>query len=162
MVPLSDWAHAFLHERRHATLGTLDGDGTVHLTPVWYVFADDQLFVGSSSSSRKVKNVIARPTATLVVDLRQPGIERWVSGSGPVTVLRGAESQRINAAIQERYLTAEALRDPRVGPPLAAGDDVTIAIRPVKWRSWAAGDLDAQFFGGLLTATPERWFRRLD
>src|SRR4030095_11024957 len=88
MGGLRDWARTLLKQRRYATLATQDADGSFHLTPVWYLFQDEQLFVGAASSSRKVRNAIARPTASLVVDVRQPGAERWVAGAGPVTILR--------------------------------------------------------------------------
>jgi PPOX class probable F420-dependent enzyme len=162
MARLSQWARELLESRRHAVLATQNEDGSIHQTPVWYLFRDEQLFVGSASSSRKVKNITARPTASLVVDVRTPGRERWVSGAGPVTIVRGKESQTINAAIQQRYLTAEALSHPQIGPGFAAGDDVTLAIAPAVWRSWASADLDAQYFGGILSATPEKWFRPVD
>jgi PPOX class probable F420-dependent enzyme len=162
MAELTEWARSLLQGRHYATLATQDADGSLHLTPVWYLYGGGELFVGAPSWSRKVRNAVARPTASLVVDVRRPGAERWVSGAGPVTILRGEESRRLNAAIQERYLTAEALRDPRVGPGFAAADDVTMRIGPVRWRSWAAADLDAQFFGGILSATPEKWFLPVD
>jgi len=162
MAALSDWARALLEGRHYATLATKDADGSLHQTPVWYIFRDEQLFVGTSSFSRKFRNVVARPTASLVVDVRTPGKERWVSASGPVTILRGDESRAIVASIQQRYLTAEALSDPKVGPIFAAADDVTLCLRPATWRSWAAADLDAQFFGGLLAASPGKWFRPVD
>jgi F420H(2)-dependent biliverdin reductase len=162
MSALTDWARTLLGGRHYATLATLDADGSSHLTPVWYLFRDNQLFVAAASMSRKVKNVEATPTASLLVDLRTPGAERWVSGAGPVTLLRGAPSRAIVAAIQERYLTADALADPIVGPGFAGADDVVICIRPATWRSWAAADLDAQFFSGLLGASPGKWFRPVD
>ena len=162
MAGLSDWARTLLEGRHYAVLATQDSDGSLHQTPVWYLLRDNLLFVGCPSSSRKARNVAARPTASLVVDVRKPGAECWVAGTGPVTMLRGEESQKIVRAIQERYLTAEALADPRIGPGFAAADDMTLAIRPAKWRSWRAADLDAQFFGGLLSATPEKWFRPVD
>jgi PPOX class probable F420-dependent enzyme len=162
MVGLNDWARKFLDGRRHAVLATHNQDGSIHQTPVWYMLRDGELFVGSASFSRKVKNVAARPAASLVVDARIPGLERWVSAAGPVTILRGEQSQTINAAIQQRYLTPEALNHPQIGPGFAAGDDVTLRIAPTKWLSWASTDVDAQFFGGLLTATPEKWFRPVD
>ena len=162
MAGLPDWGKTLLDGRHYAMLATQDGDGSVHLTPVWYLFRDGELYVGAPSMSRKVRNVAARPTASLAVDVRTPGSERWVSAAGPVTLLRGEDSQKLNAAIQERYLTADALADPRVGPGFAAADDVTLRIHPAKWRSWAAVDLDAQFFGGILSAEPARWFRPID
>ena len=162
MAELSDWARALLEGRHYATLATEDTEGSLHQTPVWYIFRGEQLFVGTNSFTRKFRNVVARPTASLVVDARTPGKERWVSGSGPVTILRGDESRAIVASIQQRYLTAEALRDPKVGPIFAAADDVTLCIRPATWRSSTATDLDAQFFGGLLAASPDKWFRPVD
>ena len=162
MAGLSDWARTLLQQRRYATLATQDDDGSLHLTPVWYLFQDEQLFVGASSSSRKVRNAAARPTASLLVDVRQPGAERWVSGAGPVTILHGDDARRASALILERYLTTEALHDPKVGPVFAAADDVVLSIRPEKWRAWTAEDLDAKFFGGILGPAPERWFRPVD
>ena len=162
MAGLNEWARTLLEGRRHAMLATQNDDGTIHQTPVWYLFRDEQLFVGSASFSRKVKNIVARPTASLVIDVRSPGRERWVSGAGPVTILRGEDSQTINSAIQQRYLTPDALGHPQIGPGFAAADDVTLCIKPSAWRSWASADLDVQFFGGLLSATPEKWFRPVD
>ncbi len=162
MAALTDWARQLLDERHHAVLGTQDADGLIHLTPVWYLFRDGQLFVGTASSSRKGTNAAARPTASLVVEIREPGRERWVAGAGPVTILRGDEARSINAAIQERYLTREAMTDPAIAPAFAAADDITLCIRPTAWRSWSAADMDAQFFGGVLSANPGKWFRPLD
>ena len=162
MAGLADWAKRLLDGRRHAVLATRDEDGAAHLTPVWYLFSGGELFVGCNSASRKVRNAAARPTASMVVEIRDPGTECWVSGAGPVSILRGEESQKINAIIVERYLTPEALADPRIGPAFAAVDDVTLRIRPTTWRSWASGDVDKQFFGGILGASPKKWFRTLD
>jgi F420H(2)-dependent biliverdin reductase len=162
MSGMPEWATQFLDERRHATIATSDADGSPHVVPVWYVYRDGRLCVGTQSSSRKAKNATARPTATLLVDGREPGAERWVSGTGPVTIIRGDEAKAIVAAIHERYLTAAARSDPRVGGALAAVDDVVIAIRPVRWRAWASADMDAAFFGGMLGAQRDRLFRKLD
>jgi PPOX class probable F420-dependent enzyme len=162
MAGLNEWAKTLLEGRHYAMLATLDADGGPHLTPVWYLFREGQMFVGCPSRSRKARNAAARPTASIVVDVRKPGAERWVAGSGPVAILRGDEARKLNAAIQERYLTEDALRDPRVGPGFAAADDVTLRISPSRWRSWNSADLDAQFFGGLLSATPQKWFRPVD
>jgi PPOX class probable F420-dependent enzyme len=159
MAGLNDWARTLLDGRRHAVLATQNDDGSIHQAPVWYLFRDEQLFVASASVTRKVKNIAARPTASLVVDVRTPGRERWVSGAGPVTILRGNESHTINAAIHQRYLTPEALNHPQIGPGFAAADDVTLCIHPTAWRSWASADVDAQFFGGMLSANSTKWFR---
>src|SRR6266545_3765043 len=77
---------------------------------------------------------------------------------GPVELLRGDEAREINARIRRRYLTPEALGDERIEPVFAAADDVTIRLTPDEWRAWDSKDLDAAAFGGIIGATPERWF----
>jgi PPOX class probable F420-dependent enzyme len=158
MPNLSDELQALLTETRYATLATHDPDGLIHLTPVWFLFDEARFYFESYSGSRKIKNLQRRPELSVVVDGRQAGRERWVSAAGKADILRGEEAQRVNERIRARYLTEEALGDSRIGPAFAAADDVTIRLAPKRWRSWAARDLDEQFFGGILGATPERWF----
>jgi PPOX class probable F420-dependent enzyme len=138
---------AFLGERRYAVLATHDPDGGIHLTPIWFLFEEDRFHFACSSRSRKVKNLERRAAASVVVEARRPGQERWVSASGSVAVLRGDEAQAINARIRRRYLTPEALGGP-IDATLAASDDVTVRLTPTGWRSWAAE----------IGETPERWF----
>ncbi len=162
MPDTPEWIEAFLQGRRYAVLASQNDDGSIHLTPVWYLFEDGQLFVETSATSRKARNVLARPTASLLVDVRIPGSERWVSASGSVQVLRGEASRALNDRILRRYLTKEALQHPTVGPVMAAADDVTICLRPAQWRSWDAKTFDTRFFGGILAETPQKWFLPLD
>ncbi|MGB6501388.1 MAG: pyridoxamine 5'-phosphate oxidase family protein, partial [Thermoplasmata archaeon] len=126
--------------------------------PVWFLFDHDRFYIESASTSRKVENLRHTPAASIRVDARQPGMDRWVSASGTADILSGSEAEEINASILRRYLTPEAIGDARIGPAFAAADDVTIRLTPTAWRSWSARDLDERFFGGILSQTPERWF----
>jgi len=162
MPALREWAREVLNGRRYATLATSNEDGSIHTTPVWYVFENGNLYVGSPSVSRKARNAAARPNATMLVEIRKPGSHCWVSASGSIEILTGDESREINSRILPRYLTEEAIADPRVGPAFAAADDITLCLRPESWRSWDSRELDRQFFGGLLGADPEKWFRPVE
>jgi PPOX class probable F420-dependent enzyme len=163
MAQLNDSMRAFLNGRHYATLATRNADGSMHLTPVWYLFEDDRLFVETAAADRKVRNILARPAASLLVDSRrQPGAERWVSAAGAAEVIRGERSTALNAKIQRRYLTPAGLEEPRVGPVLAAASEVTIGLTPHTWRAFDLKRFDEQFFGGILGRTPERWFLPLD
>jgi PPOX class probable F420-dependent enzyme len=155
---LTDEHRELLAERRYAVLATHDTDGTIHLTPVWFLFEGDRFYIESSSASRKIENLRHRPNASITVDVRRPGLDRWVSASGTVDILEGDEAASINASIVRRYLTREAIEDPRIGPAFVAADDVTIRVTPTRWRSWSAYDLDERYFGGILGQDPERWF----
>ena len=151
MDALTDKLRSFLAERRYAVLASHDSDGGIHLTPIWFLFEDDRFYFASSSGSRKVKNVERSSSASVVVDAREPGRERWVSASGPVEILRRDEARLINARIRLRYLAPKALDGP-IEAALAASDDVTLMLAPTAWRSWAAE----------IGESPERWFLAVD
>jgi len=87
--------HDLLRGRYIATLGTENTDGTIHLTAVWYLFEDGCLFIATSSKTRKARNVVARPKASLMVDARKPGTERGVTAAGRVELISGGESKSV-------------------------------------------------------------------
>jgi PPOX class probable F420-dependent enzyme len=151
MAELTDELRSFLGERRYAVLATHDPDGRIHMTPIWFLFEDDRFYFASSSGSRKVKNVERSFSASVVVDSRDPGRERWVSSSGPVGILRDGEAQSINARIRRRYLAPKTLDGP-IEAALAASDDVTLRLAPTTWRAWTAE----------VGESPERWFLAID
>jgi len=143
-----------LQKRLIATLGTENADRSIHMTAVWYLFEGGRLFVATYSKARKARNVQARPSASLMVDVRRPGAERGITAAGSAKVIRGSQSQEINQRIHRRYLSEGALSDPRIGPVFASFDDVTIELTPASWISWDMAALDAQAFGGRLGGTP--------
>ena len=151
MGELTDELRSFLGERRYAVLATHDPDGGIRLTPIWFLFEDDRVYFASSSGSRKVKNLERSALASVVVDAREPGRERWVSASGEVEILRDVEAQSINARIHRRYLAPTALDGP-IEAALAASDDVTLRLAPTAWRSWSAE----------IGESPEQWFLTVD
>jgi PPOX class probable F420-dependent enzyme len=162
IAKLNDSMRELLNGRHYATLATLNEDGSVHMTPVWYLFEDDRFFVESGAAGRKVRNILARPRATIMVDIRKLGSERWVSGSGAAEAIRGDQAKEISAKIHQRYMTKAALEDPTIGPAMAAAGEVVISLKPESWGSWELKNLDDQYFGGILGKTPEKWFLPLD
>ncbi|MGH9546848.1 MAG: pyridoxamine 5'-phosphate oxidase family protein [Terriglobales bacterium] len=144
----------FLRGRYIATLGTENPGGTIHLTAVWYLFEDGHLFIATSSKSRKARNLVARPKASLMVDARKPGAERGVTAAGRVEMVSGDPSREINRRIHSRYMSPAAMSDPQVGPVFASFDDVTLRLTPISWTTWDMAVLDAQALGGRLGGTP--------
>lgn len=103
---LSDVAVGILERGRHAILGTINPDGSAHLAPLLYLHDAGQLYVATSASTRKARNVGARPTATVLVQDPAAGGEAWVSGSGRAELLRGTRARELGGRIRARYLTA--------------------------------------------------------
>src|SRR4029077_12778467 len=121
---------------------------------VWYLFEKGNLYVATSSRTRKAVNVKERAKASLMVDARKPGTERGVTATGTAELITGDQSREINHRLHSRYLSAAALSDPHVGPVFAAFDDVTLKLTPASWISWDMAALDTQVLGGRLGKTP--------
>lgn len=147
MSDLPQYALDILNGRRIATLATYNRDGDIHLTALWFLFQDGQLYLPTSSKSRKVHNIAARPRAALIVETRRPGFEQGVTARGAATVLRGDEATPFSHQIHERYLTPKALADPRISAFFTSYDDVVIRLTPASWSFWDMGPLNTEFFG---------------
>ena len=150
MPPLNDELRAFLADRRYATVATNDANGGIHLTPVWFLFEDDRFLFESFSGSGKVRNLERNPRRS------------WPTRASPETnvgcpLRDGRHSSRVRRR-RRRTQGAGSV----TGPVFAAADDVTLRLTPKRWQSWAARDLDQQYFGRILGQTPERWFLPLE
>ncbi|HEX9865462.1 MAG TPA: pyridoxamine 5'-phosphate oxidase family protein [Acidimicrobiia bacterium] len=143
----------------NAVLATINDDGSPHLTELLFLLDEaDRVLLPTPHSTRKVRNVKARPVAT-VFFYEQPG---WVSCTGNVEVLEGAEAAAANQRNRDRLLTPEGHQT--MGRLLAAHEDNTIVVTPTKWLSWNSnavipaitalgGDVDAH--------PPNTWFKDL-
>lgn len=154
---LTDGMREFLERQPFATLATHNPDGSIHVVPLSYLFEDGQFFLATSSSSRKARNLAARPGATVTVDDRNT--LEWVSATGTVELIRGQRSREINARLYRQSWTEAGLET--VGPLLERTEDVTIAITPRRWSAW---DIQSTFFAALQDAgvpldNAESWFR---
>jgi len=143
-------AEEILTGRLIASLGTENEDGSIHLTAVWYLFEGGCLYVATSSRSRKARNVLSRPKASLMVDTRTPASERGLVGVCTAEVIRGESSKQINARIHRRYMSEAAMADPRAGGTMAAMDDITLKLTPTGWYTWDMRVLDDALFGGTM------------
>ncbi len=143
-----------LQGRYIASLATENDDGSIHLTAVWYLYEDGAFFVATHSGSRKARNVLARPKASLMVDTRRTQMERGITAICMVEVLSGEKSRALNHRIHGRYMSEAAMADPRVGPVMGSLDDVTLRLVPQRWITWDMAALDAQAFGGVFSRTP--------
>jgi hypothetical protein len=59
---------AFLNQPRIARLGTLNEDGTIHLTPIYFKYENGEFILGTQERSRRVRNIKRNSNVTLLVD----------------------------------------------------------------------------------------------
>ena len=155
MLSISDSAASELLNGRYiATLATLKPGGLIHMVAVWYWSDGNKLYVATFSQSRKARNVQTNPKVSLMVDARDPADSRGVTVMGTGRLLSGAAAVEKIKRIHQRYLSAEALADPSVGPVFAGLDDVAIEITPESVVYWSMRQTDEQFFGGAMGKHP--------
>jgi nitroimidazol reductase NimA-like FMN-containing flavoprotein (pyridoxamine 5'-phosphate oxidase superfamily) len=133
--PTADEIAEVLAQRVTATVGTLNEDGSVHLAYVIFLHEDDRLFFETSSVTRKARNVVSRPQATLLVQgSASTGRNLMVAAEGIARVLEGSKANAINHRLRRKYVKDDALDaiDRAWGPV----DDIAIEITPVRWRTF--------------------------
>jgi PPOX class probable F420-dependent enzyme len=149
MAELDDVALKILSGRRVAALATQNLDGSIHLTAVWYLYKDGNIYVATGSNSRKLRNIESHPFASVMIDTRKPGFEYGLTASGPATAIRGDEAKALCKAIHEKYMTEKARGDPEMSI-FFTYDDVVIRLSPQSWTSWDMGQVNNQFLQGKL------------
>ena len=140
-----------LGERRIASVATIDADGAPHLTSVWFLFEEGQLFLAIPSTSVKARNLMHNSGIAVMIDSRVSFEESGLTAIGVAELLSGEEAVPIVRRLHEKYLTNEALADPQVGAVFAAMDDIAVRVNPIRWISWDMSELDEHVFGGAMT-----------
>ncbi|MCP5151464.1 MAG: TIGR03668 family PPOX class F420-dependent oxidoreductase [Ectothiorhodospiraceae bacterium] len=111
---LSAVQRRFLDSRRVAHLATADAAAVPHVVPVCFAVEGASLYVtidakpkrGDPRALRRLRNLEARPVASLVADRYDDDWTRlaWVMVRGPVDILdSGAEHDRAQASLRARY-----------------------------------------------------------
>lgn len=155
MASMSDALVKQLLEGRYiASFATNYPNGSIHMVAVWFWFDGKEIYIATSSRSRKARNLEVNPNATLMIDSRDPVASCGVTVTGSIAVLRDETSRKYNAEIHRKYLSETAIADPKVGPAFAAWDDVTVRLTPASLITWDMRQSDLHVFGGAFKNNP--------
>jgi hypothetical protein len=154
---LSDDLRRRLMQKRMVTLGTVNPDGSPHLTLLQFSLSESgRMFLPVPQTTRKVKNILDRPQVTALVELESG----WVSCTGHARIMQGPEAADLNRKVYERLMT-EAGRA-TIGRYLEAHEDSTIEITPTKWLSWQMNGMMGWFEEqGIDLGNPGEWMKDL-
>lgn len=100
-MQLNEVQCAFLDEVRYAVVATLNADGSIQQTVVWYIREGDNIRFSMGAGSVKARNMRRNPTATLTVE---DGV-RYLTVSGEALVEPADNELRLRLA--QRYLGPE-------------------------------------------------------
>jgi PPOX class probable F420-dependent enzyme len=125
LIQLTESQHAFLDEVRYAVAGTLNADGSIQQTVVWFLCEGDELRFSAGAGSVKVRNLQRVPTITLTVE----DGARYLTISGTVVVEPADQELRLRLAT--RYLGVERAAEWIKQRPDAHRASVRVIVRRV-------------------------------
>lgn len=99
---------------RTAWLTTLRGDGSPHTTPVWFVLTGDTLWIATSVSAVKARNVARDPRVSLAFD--GTGDRPAVAEGRAEALPRPREHVEVLAAFAAKYDGWDAADEDPYGP----------------------------------------------
>ena len=140
MPPLSESQARFLAEARIARLATADADGRPHAIPVCFVYNGQNIYIVLDQKPksteltrlRRVRNILANPQASLVVDHYDEDWQslRYILVSCRAELLTGDEDEaaRAVALLREKY--------PQYRQMELDGNPV-IKLTPQRYTAWS-------------------------
>jgi len=130
---------AFLNEERTITVGSINADGTPHLTAMWFAYIDDTIRFWTFAKSQKVVNLRRDPRATVLCEAGETYEElRGVSMTGPVEVVDDHDRViEFGFAVHERYWGNSGDPDEtREAVEKIGAKRVLVVLTPQKIASW--------------------------
>jgi PPOX class probable F420-dependent enzyme len=129
-----------LGQRLTAALGTLNDDGSIHLTYLLFLFENGRFLFETASDTRKARNLAARGTASVIVQGRAAtGRSLMVEAEGDARIIDVPGAHAANHRLRAKYILPDALD--AVDDAWGSIDDVTIELTPSRWRSWTGSVL---------------------
>lgn len=145
-----------LDQRLVAALGTLNEDGSVHLTYLLFLFESGRFLLETASSTRKARNIAARGTASILIQgTASTGRGLMIEAEGTARLIPLPEAHEANHRIRSKYVVADAVE--ALDAAWGRFDDVAIEITPVRWRSWTGSVLASTTEADLGRAYEELW-----
>jgi nitroimidazol reductase NimA-like FMN-containing flavoprotein (pyridoxamine 5'-phosphate oxidase superfamily) len=127
-----------------ANLATLGENEDIHIVPMWFLRLDNVICIPTSRHTRKYKNLVTKPRASVMIDVSRAGLDlRGVLIRGHAELVEGEEARKINHMIHLKYVTPEGLGDSSVAAYLSQGDDITIKIHMDHLINWNLADSSA-------------------
>ena len=122
-MPFTDQQRAFLDEARYAVVGTLNADGSIQQTVVWFLREGEQLRFSARAGSVKAANL--RRSSTITLTVADGG--RYLTISGDAMIEPADVDLRLQLA--RRYLGPDRAAEWVTRRPEAARISVRITAR---------------------------------
>jgi hypothetical protein len=98
----------FLSETKLARFCCLNDDGTIHATPVWFMYQNRQFIILTPDQSRKAENVKRNTSVTILIDTEEP--PRGVIIYGTAHLETGFDLEPTVISLCEKYMSKDKAR----------------------------------------------------
>ncbi len=93
-------AEKYLAEPSNMVLATIRSDGRPQLSPVWFIWQNNEFLISTTASTAKWKNLLRDPRCTGVVDAPNG---RYISVSGVVEMWTENTPHKVTTEIVRKY-----------------------------------------------------------
>lgn len=112
-------------------IGTINKDGTTHITPIWYILDEDNnIIFTTSSKSLKGVNLIRDPRISMCIDDQTPPFSFVIIKGIAKIFFHSQDLLKLTTRIAERYMGKELSLI--YGKRNAVEDELVIKIIPTK------------------------------
>jgi nitroimidazol reductase NimA-like FMN-containing flavoprotein (pyridoxamine 5'-phosphate oxidase superfamily) len=131
-----DWVKDLLAQPLLARLGTADPQtAQPHVTPVWFEWDGEFLYISAFTSTRKMKEALANPRISVLIDVDSP--TRAVLLEGLTEILSDAgEVIRHATSIYTRYVGASEVKHDPYKAWVFDTENRIIKLRPSRAFAW--------------------------
>ena len=126
----------FLKIQKILRLSTIDKSNFPHITPVWYMFNDEKIYIGTNTKNQKIKNIEKNNHVSFCVDVgvNAPNIY-GVMGQGIANIiLEMPKAKKIAKKILLKYFKT---LENKSAKKLLEDTDCIIEIIPQKYSKWS-------------------------
>jgi PPOX class probable F420-dependent enzyme len=128
---------AFLDAPRHAIAAVLRPDGAPQLSPIWFLYENEQLYFSSSISSAKYRQLCRDPRIVVCIDAGHPDA-RAVSITGTTELITEENPERADLEwrILRRYHESDEEARRWQSETEAEGPTVLVVVSPDRIIGW--------------------------
>ena len=125
----------FLKIQKILRLSTIDKSNFPHITPVWYIFNDEKIYVGTNTKNQKIKNIEKNNHVSFCVDVgvNSPDIY-GVMGQGIANII--LEIPKVRTIAEKILLKYFKTLENKSAKELLEDTDCVIEIIPQKYSEW--------------------------
>ena len=125
----------FLKIQKILRLSTIDKSNFPHITPVWYMFNDEKIYIGTNTKNQKIKNIEKNNHVSFCVDVgvNSPDIY-GVMGQGIANII--LEIPRVRTIAEKILLKYFKTLEDKSAKELLEDTNCIIEIIPQKYSKW--------------------------